>query len=240
MKKLFKNFGNRSKKPSPMEAIAAEELRQRKQLSQKEIEQRMARIEHDFRVAFAMLKGHTGTVSFFGTASRLPEDNKYYMMARELASRVVDELGLTVVSGGGPGIMEAANRGAYDAKGDSVGMAIQLPREQQTNHYVTRSADFYYFFSRKMALTFTARAYVYFPGGFGTMDELFEILNLQKTGKIPKLPVILIGKSFWQPLHHYMENFSYANGMINKSDLEAYHITDDLDEALAIIAGKRR
>lgn len=240
MKKRFLGNMMTRKKPSPMEAILAEERRQRKELSKKEIEERMERIEHDFRVAFAMLKGHTGTVSFFGSATRLPEDNKYYKMARELASRVVDELGLTVVSGGGPGIMEAANRGAYDARGDSVGMAIQLPREQHTNHYVTRSADFYYFFSRKMALTFTARAYVYFPGGFGTMDELFEILNLQKTGKIPKLPVILVGKSFWQPLHRFIEQVLYANGMINKSDLNAYHITDDLDEVLDIIAGKRR
>lgn len=239
MRKLLNNLVGR-KKPSPMQAIVAEEKRQRQQLTKREIEERMERIEHDFRVAFAMLKGHTGTVSFFGSATHLPEDNKYYMKARELASRIVDELGLTVVSGGGPGIMEAANRGAYDAKGDSVGMAIQLPREQHTNHYVTRSADFYYFFSRKMALTFTARAYVYFPGGFGTLDELFEILNLQKTGKIPKLPVILIGKSYWQPLHRFLEQVVYENKMINRADLDAYHITDDLDEVLDIIAGKRR
>lgn len=223
-----------------MQFLAAEESRIRRELSKKEIEERIERIEHDFRVGFALLKEHTSTVTFFGSATHLSEDNEHYRKARELARRIVDELGLTIVSGGGPGIMEAANRGAYEAHGDSVGMAIQLPREQHTNRYVTREADFYYFFSRKMALTFTARAYVYFPGGFGTLDELTEILNLQKTNKIPPLPVILVGKKFWQPFHNFLENTVYPEGMINKKDLKAYHITDDLDEVIDIIAGNRR
>src|SRR5690606_5803531 len=113
------------------------------------------------------------------------------------------------VSGAGPGIMEAANRGARDAKADSVGYAIQLPREQEVNRYVTHHADFYYFFSRKVALTFTARAYIYFPGGYGTLDELFEILTLKETGKIPPLPIILVGEDFWRPLVEFLEETVY-------------------------------
>ena len=240
MSKIINVFKRQKKHVTPLQFWAAEEARQRRDLTKQEIEERIDRIEHDFRVAFALLKGHPSTVTFFGSAVKLSENNVHYKRAQELARRVVGELGLTVVSGGGPGIMEAANRGAYEAHGDSVGMAIQLPHEQHTNPYVTRSADFYYFFSRKMALTFTARAYVYFPGGFGTLDELFEILNLQKTNKIPKLPVILVGKEFWDPLHEFLEKTVYHEGTIEKSDLKSYHITDDLDEALGIIAGKQR
>ncbi len=237
----IKNILTRRKAPmSPMQFLAEEERRQRRSLSKREIEERMRRIEHDFRVAFALLKEQNSTVTIFGSAAPFPEDNKHYAKARELSRRIVEELGMTIVSGGGPGIMEAANRGAYEAHGDSVGVAIQLPREQHTNNYVTRSADFYYFFSRKMALTYTARAYIYFPGGFGTLDELFEILNLQKTDKIPKLPVILVGKDFWQPLHDYLEKVLVPAGTIKKSDLKAYRITDDLDEVIDLVAGKRR
>lgn len=228
----------RKKRLSPLQFIAAEEARQRRALSDREINKRMERIERDFRLAFSLLKGHPSTVSFFGS-SVLPQNNKYCITARELARRIVTEQGLTVVSGAGPGIMEAANRGAYEAKGDSVGMAIQLPQEQDTNKYVTRAADFYYFFSRKMALTFTARAYVFFPGGYGTLDELFEILTLKETRKIPRIPIILVGADFWQPLYEYLENTVHGTKTITRADLESFVITDDLNEVLHIIAGKR-
>ncbi len=227
----------KSKRLSPMQFMAREEARQRRALSEKEMKLRMERIEHDFRAAFKLLKGHTSTVSFFGS-SVLPQNNKYCVQARELSRRIVAELGLTVVSGAGPGIMEAANRGAYEAHGDSVGMSIQLPHEQTTNRYVTRSADFYYFFSRKMALTFTARAYIFFPGGFGTLDELTEILTLKTTDKIPRIPVILVGKDYWQPFENFLENQLHGIGAITKEDLKSYHLTDDLDEVIDIVAGK--
>lgn len=236
----LRNIFKRSKKRmSAMEFIAAEEARQRHELSDRQIRERMERIEHDFRLAFDALKGHTSTVTFFGS-SVIPETDPYYKHARELARKIVEQLDLTVVSGAGPGIMEAANRGAYEAdKDNSVGMAIQLPHEQETNHYVSQSANFYYFFSRKMALTFTARAYIFFPGGYGTLDELFEILTLKKNGKIPPIPIILFESAFWNPLHNYLNDVVYKKThAINKADMELYVITDDQEEVLNIIAGR--
>lgn len=231
-------FGKKKKRQSALQFIAAEEARQRHELTDQEIRERMERIDHDFRLAFKLLKGHPSTVSFFGS-SVIPESSSYYANARKLARLIVEQLGLTVVSGAGPGIMEAANRGAYEAKGDSVGMAIQLPHEQDTNHFVTRSADFYYFFSRKVALTFTARAYVFFPGGYGTLDELFEILTLKKNGKIPPIPIILFEHDFWNPLHKYLEGVVYEKTKaITKADMQLYIITDDMEEVLDILAGK--
>lgn len=208
-------------------------------LTDKEIKLRMKRIDDDFMRAFHLLRKHPDTVTFFGS-SMIAQDSKYYGLARELAKRVVSELRLTVVSGGGPGIMEAGNRGAREAKGDSVGMTIELPQEQ-VNSYVTHSADFYYFFSRKVALAFTARAFVYFPGGFGTLDELFEILTLQKTGRIPAIPVVLVGSDYWNELQKFLEQTVLKKtGAVTKDDLKLYTITDNLDEVLGIIAGKPR
>jgi uncharacterized protein (TIGR00730 family) len=226
-----------TRRKSAIEVVADEGAHHIKELSDREIKARLKRIDTDFRHAFAILKRHPDTVTFFGS-SAIKADTKYYNLARTLARRVVQELHLTIVSGGGPGIMEAGNRGAKEGHGESIGMAIKLPNEDE-NRYLTHSADFYYFFSRKMALTFTARAYVYFPGGYGTLDELFEILTLRKTGKIPPLPVILIGSDFWRPLHHFLEKTVYESvGAIHKKDLEDFIITDDLDEALRIISGR--
>ncbi|HZM63523.1 MAG TPA: TIGR00730 family Rossman fold protein [Candidatus Saccharimonadales bacterium] len=209
-------------------------------LTDAEIRKRMKRIDDDFQHAFRLLKKHPDTVTFFGS-SRIKPSSKHYKQAQNLAYRVVKELHLTVVSGGGPGIMEASNRGAHEAQGDSVGMEIELPKEQVKNGYVTHSADFYYFFSRKVALTFTARAYVYFPGGFGTLDELFEILTLKQTGKIPAIPIVLVGAEFWRPLHKFIETVVYGEiAAIDKSDMDLYTITDDADLALDIIAGTVR
>jgi uncharacterized protein (TIGR00730 family) len=221
----------------PLQSIAAEGAARVDELTDAEIKQRMKRIDADFMHAFRLLRKHPDTVTFFGSAVLTPH-SPYYKLARELARRIVTELHLTIVSGGGPGIMEAGNRGARDAHGDSVGMTIELPKEQINNTYVTHSADFYYFFSRKVALTFTARAYVYFPGGFGTLDELFEILTLKQTGKIPAIPIILVGSEYWQPLHNFIENVTYKKiGAIDKEDMDLYTITDDLDKVLKVIAG---
>src|SRR5690606_21462531 len=124
-------------------------------------------------------------------------DNPYYIRARALAKKIVEETGYTIITGGGPGIMEAANRGAYEAGGKSVGMNIILPHEQKINEYLTANARFYYFFIRKVALSFSAETYIFFPGGFGTLDEFFEIVTLIQTNKIPRVPVICVGKEFW-------------------------------------------
>jgi uncharacterized protein (TIGR00730 family) len=133
--------------------------------------------------------------------------------------------------------MEAANRGANDVNGDSIGMTIQLPYEQVTNEYVNYSVDFYYFFSRKVALSFTARAYICFPGGFGTMDEFFEILTLKQTGRIDPIPIILFGSEYWQPLLSFIDKVLLEKlQAIDPGDRELYHLTDDPSEVIRIIS----
>ncbi len=239
MKKLLKKILPQKDK-LPLETIAkigAERVKSVNKLSDIEIKKRMIRINDDFNHAFKLLRRYPDTVTFFGS-SQIDRNNKYYKQARHMAKLIVERLHLTIVSGGGPGIMEAGNRGARDAHGESVGMTIAIPQEQ-VNGYVTHSADFYYFFSRKVAMTFTSRAYVFFPGGFGTLDELFEILTLQKTGKIPDIPVILVGSEFWKPLDDFLNNIVYKKlGGIDKKNMTLYEIVDDPQEIISIIAGK--
>jgi uncharacterized protein (TIGR00730 family) len=196
---------------------------------------RMKQINKEFRQAFNLLKHHKNTVTFFGSA-RFDEQHEHYRTARRLADMIVRGTGASVVTGGGPGIMEAANRGAADEHGVSIGMTIQLPHEQVTNGYVNRSVDFYYFFSRKVALSFAARAYIYFPGGFGTLDELFEILTLKQTKRIKPIPIILVGSEFWEPLDSFIAAVlvKQAN-TISPEDRDLYVITDDLHEAVRIV-----
>lgn len=242
MNVLLDKFSNskRPKKGSPWQSVASEEAKAAKKtrkhasITDVEVKERMKRIDEDFLHAFELMRNHPNTVTFFGSSAISPT-SKYCQQARGLAAKVVRELGLSVVSGGGPGIMAAANHGARDAKGDSVGASIELPHEQVTNEYVTHSADFYYFFSRKVALTFTARAYIFFPGGFGTLDELFEILTLKKNGKILQLPVILVGEDFWRPLVHFMESTLVDLGVITTKDTSLYEQIDDPDKIVEII-----
>lgn len=237
---MIKKLLRRTKVKLPLQTVAEHGAERVGMLSDKEIKERMKRIDDDFHTAFRLLRKHPDTVTFFGS-SVIGKESKYYELARTLARRVVQELHLTVVSGGGPGMMEAANRGARDAKGDSVGMMIELPKEQVANGYVTHSADFYYFFSRKVALTFTARAYIYFPGGYGTLDELFEILTLKETGKIPAIPIVMVGTDYWGPLEDFLQKIVCKKvGAISKQDLDLFTITDDLDAVLDVIAGKPR
>jgi uncharacterized protein (TIGR00730 family) len=131
--------------------------------------------------------------------------------------------------------MEAGNRGAHEAGGESLGLTIKLPMEQVTNPFLTEHLDFNYFFSRKVCMTFSAEAFVYFPGGFGTLDELFEILTLVQTGKIPKTPIILFGKKFWKNLDKFIKKNLLKSEKIDKVDLNLYTITDDINEVLEII-----
>lgn len=192
---------------------------------------RIFRIMSEFVEGFSFLARIQSSVTFFGSA-RLRETHPYYQKARDLG-RLLAERGYTIVTGGGPGVMQAGNQGACDANGESVGLNIQLPHEQRTNPYVRQSITFHYFFSRKVMLDFSAEAYIFFPGGFGTLDEFFELVTLVQTGKISRdAPIILIGAEFWRPLTQWIETTLLgAFKTIGPQDITLWRLTDDLNEA---------
>ena len=189
----------------------------------------------EFNKGYNLIKKYPLSVSILGSA-RFDENSIYYKKAQALAYRIVKELKYAIVTGGGPGIMEAANRGAYEAGGASLGFSIKLPKEQKNNKYLTEYVEFKYFSSRKTLLFFSAEAYVYFPGGFGTLDELLEILTLIQTGKMTRTPVILVGKEFWTPfLDLFIQKLAIEHKTIDMSDTEIYKIVDSEDEIIDII-----
>jgi uncharacterized protein (TIGR00730 family) len=188
-----------------------------------------------FRVFWEFMKGFrtlhfTGPcITVFGSA-RFKEDNIYYSQAREFGKSIA-ELGFATITGGGPGIMEAANRGAFENGGMSVGCNIQLPFEQKPNPYVNKTITFEHFFVRKVLLVKYSYAFIIMPGGFGTMDEFFEILTLVQTKTITDFPIVLFGKEFYQPLMEMIE-WMVQQGTISKEDLSLLLLTDDIDEAM--------
>lgn len=187
---------------------------------------RASRIATEFDRGLKFIKKYPKSVTIYGSA-RFKPSNPHYKDARDLGFKLA-KAGYAVITGGGPGIMEAANRGAKEAGGDSIGLNIELPNEQILNPYTTDALSFYYFFSRKTTMSFSSEAYIYYPGGFGTLDELFEILTLIQTGKIRQNPVILVGTDFWQPLEVYIKKqLLESHGAINKKDLDLFVITDD-------------
>ena len=173
------------------------------------------------------------SVSIFGSA-RTPRDHPYYELTENIA-RELSDAGFSVVSGGGPGIMEAANKGAYEGKSPSIGLNIQLPHEQSGNGYQDISLSFRHFFSRKVMFVKYAAAYVVMPGGFGTLDELAEILTLVQTGKTRKIPIILVNKKFWTGLLDWFEETLAPEGMININDNELMQIIEDPKEIVTAI-----
>lgn len=196
---------------------------------------RGGKVGRELSEGLAFIRKYPKSVSFFGSA-KLDEGSEYSEKARSLAKKIVEETGYAIASGGGPGIMEGVNKGAKEGGGDSLGLGIELPNEQRINPYVTDSYEFYYFFTRKVSLAFSAEAYIYFPGGFGTLDEFFEILTLVQTKKIQKVPIILVGNEYWKPIdklmrEHLLEKFK----TIDKEDLDLYTITEDEDEIVEII-----
>lgn len=196
---------------------------------------RMDIINEEFRSGFELVKNYPRSVTFFGS-SRFTSDNEYFEQAVNLSGRIVKELGYAVVSGGGPGIMEAANKGAYEAHGNSLGFIIKLPIEFRENGYLTDFREFRFFFSRKVMLSFSAETYIFFPGGFGTMDELFEILTLVQTKKIPRVPIILVGKKHWNKVDEFMRETLFKEiKAIDEEDMNIYKITDSEDEIIEII-----
>lgn len=172
-------------------------------------------------------------VSVFGSA-RIKPEHKYYHLAEELGQRLANA-GYPVIAGGGPGIMEAANKGAYEAGGRSVGLNICLPRETSNNNYQTHSLQFEYFYSRKATFFMHSAAYIAMPGGFGTLDELFEAITLVQTHKTPYAPIILVGSSFWSGLVDWIKEQLISHGFISPKDIDLVTITDDLDEVMHVI-----
>jgi uncharacterized protein (TIGR00730 family) len=181
---------------------------------------RVFRIMSEFVEGFETLGKVSPAVSIFGS-SRASRRSKYYRLA-ERTARGLAKAGYAVITGAGPGIMEAANKGAKQAGGESVGLNIELPQEQRPNAYLTTLLNFRYFFARKMMFVKYSRAFIIFPGGFGTMDEFFESLTLIQTQKIERFPVVLMGATYWRPLVQWLRNSMLAEGCISGGDLEIF------------------
>jgi uncharacterized protein (TIGR00730 family) len=186
---------------------------------------RLERILAEIEMGFDALAPLGAAASFFGSA-RTPPDHPEYELARETA-RVVGEAGLAIITGGGPGTMEAANRGARDAGALSIGLNIELPFEQGINPYCDIALEFHYFFARKVMFVRYASGFVVFPGGFGTLDELFEALTLIQTDKVHEFPVILFGSSYWSGLVEWIRERPLGEGKISAGDLDLFAVTDD-------------
>lgn len=196
--------------------------------------ERVAEIAKEFTDGFKFLESYPKSITFFGS-TKSQEGDPYYESARTLSNRIVSELGYSIVSGGGPGIMEAADRGAFEAGGNSLGLLINLPHAQPTNKYISKSISFYYFFARKVCLAFGAEVFLFFPGGYGTLDEFFEIITLIQTGKIAGAPLICVGSEYWNKLRGFIEAELLARGAIEPMDLDLFTITDSHDEIMEII-----
>ncbi|OGN00628.1 MAG: Rossman fold protein, TIGR00730 family [Candidatus Yanofskybacteria bacterium RIFCSPHIGHO2_02_FULL_41_29] len=205
---------------------------------------RIFRIMAEFVEGWQFLSHYNKKVTIFGSARSSPE-SKWYKEAVKLGKMLAED-GFDIVTGGGPGIMEAANRGASDASknkkdskkiiGESIGLDIQLPLEQRKNKYVQKGRGFYYFFVRKVMLSYHSRGYVFFPGGYGTLDEVFELLTLVQTNKLDRVPIILAGKDYWNPLLDWLKTTVFGQSRnISKEDLDIYSIVDTAEEIYSII-----
>jgi len=194
---------------------------------------RIFRIMAEFVEAFETLAKLGPAVSIFGS-SRAGAHDPFYERARQLG-KILAQKGFTVVTGGGPGIMEAANRGAYEARGNSVGLNIDLPTEQKPNPYLTTLLSFRYFFVRKVSFLKYSKAFVIFPGGLGTLDEFFESATLIQTKKIGSFPLLLFGSDYWRTLLVWLKNETLRRGYISSEDLELFHLVDSNDEVIAAI-----
>jgi uncharacterized protein (TIGR00730 family) len=182
---------------------------------------------------FIQMRGFQPAVTCFGSA-RFKEDHEFYQMARETALEI-SKMGLNIITGGGPGIMEAANRGAKEGGVRSIGCNIELPEEQDPNPYVDEVISFNYFFTRKVMLERYSSAFVIFPGGYGTLDEVFETLTMMQTGKMKDFPMVVMGKKFWNTFRNFIEDGLIQHETIDKEDLKLFFFTDDPKEAASYI-----
>ncbi|MGI5470711.1 TIGR00730 family Rossman fold protein [Streptomyces sp. CA-132043] len=194
---------------------------------------RVMRIQSEFVEGFGALAELGPAISVFGSA-RTPRDSSEYEAGVGLGRALV-EAGFSVITGGGPGAMEAANKGAHEAGGTSVGLGIELPFEQGMNEYVNLGVDFRYFFVRKTCFVKYARGFVVLPGGLGTLDELFEALTLVQTRKVTRFPIVLFGTEYWGGLVDWLRNTLIAQGKASTRDLDLFHLSDDVDEAVALV-----
>ena len=194
---------------------------------------RALRILSEFVEGFEALAGIGAAVAVFGSA-RTPEGDPTYELARRIGAELA-KAGFAVITGGGPGAMEAANRGAHEAGGLSIGCNIELPHEQHLNRYVDLSVEFHYFFARKVMFVKYADAFVILPGGFGTLDELFEAVTLVQTRKVTSFPLVLMGTAYWGGLLDWLRQTAETTGTISPADIDLLHVTDDVDEAVSII-----
>lgn len=194
--------------------------------------------DEEFEAAFKILAKYPKRVTFFGSA-RLSPHSPYYRLARNISAALAGD-GYAIMSGGGGGIMEAGDRGAFEEDDVAIGFNIKLPHEQHINPYTTEQLTFNFFFTRKVMMTFYAQAFICFPGGFGTLDEFFEVLTLVQTGKMPRVPIILVGKKFWRDLDRYLRKRMLRNGLISKGDQKLYTITEDVALIRQIVRDSER
>jgi uncharacterized protein (TIGR00730 family) len=198
---------------------------------------RVMRIQSEFVEGFGALAELGPAISVFGSA-RTPRTDPSYAIAEEIGAKLV-HAGFAVITGGGPGVMEAANKGAGEAGGISVGLGIELPFESGLNEYVDRGLNFRYFFARKTMFVKYAQGFIVLPGGFGTFDELFEALTLVQTQKVTSFPIVLIGTAYWSGLVDWIRSTVLADGKVSETDLEMFRVTDDVDEAIAVMVGSQ-
>jgi uncharacterized protein (TIGR00730 family) len=218
-----RNWGKSARRPDESRFLAGPRARIDETLM-------LFRIAADFVGGFRSLHFVGPCVTVFGSA-RVPDGHAYYELARAMGRRIA-ESGFTVLTGGGPGLMEAANRGARDAGGISVGCNIELPQEQEPNPYLDTWIDFRYFFVRKVMLVKYSYAFVAMPGGYGTLDEIAEIAVLVQTGKVLDFPIVLMGEAYWSPLVEFLREPVLREGMIDEADLARIFVTDSPDEAM--------
>ncbi len=195
--------------------------------------QQIPKIMAEMEIAADTLEEIGWGVSVFGSA-RIRPDSPYYALSQALGARLA-KAGLPVIAGGGPGLMEAANKGAFEAGGTSIGLNIKLPKEEQNNQYQTHSLLFDYFYSRKATFFMHSAAYIALPGGFGTLDEVFEAITLIQTRKNPPAPIVLVGTAFWSGLTQWIKEQLVSHAFIAPNDVNLITVTDDLDEVMCII-----
>ena len=199
---------------------------------------RVLRIQSEFVEGFGTLAELGPAISVFGSARTSAEDPSY-AAAEAIGTKLV-EAGFAVITGGGPGVMEAANKGACEAGGISVGLGIELPFEAGLNRYVDRGLNFRYFFARKTMFVKYAQGFIVLPGGFGTFDELFEALTLVQTQKVTSFPIVLVGTAYWSGLVDWLRSTVLADGKVSEADLDMFRVTDDVDEAVAVMVRAQR